>query len=532
MDSIAADPNVTGEDIGQRVILPSSFLGSTCNMIQNSQDALAINCHFKGADLFITATANPHWPEIKNELLPGQDYSDQPDLIVQVFHQKMKELIKDIEEKQIFGKCVARVHTIKFQKRSLPHVHMIVFLDQDSKLHTPDDVDSTISAELPDPDTEPELFDLVVKHMIHTPCGANGDPDSPCIKDGCCSKCFPKGFQEQTSVTEDSYAQLCRQNNGRKAIVTRKNQQYKVDNCYVVAYSCYLLWKYQCHINVECIASIRAIKYIYKYVYKGHDRTIAEIARNNNEVQQYLDAHYVSACEALWQLFHFCMHKEVPNIVWLQVHLPDLQWHTFNPACHQDLHQVVEDASNQDTTLTAWFKSNSAHIAGHNLLYQDYPSMFTWDKKACKWNPRVLNRKMTAIGRMYYVHATSGEQFYLQLLLTVVAGATSSEKIHLFGSSMLIIRRSRDIWQQSIYQPSMLSSGQHSAKLLMQLNNRLGSLSFFMVQVEQEKHMCTIHYPTIFGAREKLFFVLPLQALHLCCYWMVEPHIPHSSPYP
>jgi hypothetical protein len=147
MDSIAANPNVTGEDIGQRVILPSSFSGSTRNMIQNCQDALAINYHFKGADLFITATANPHWPDIKNELLPGQDYSDRPDLIVRVFHQKMKELIKDIEERQIFGKCVARVHTIEFQKHSLPHMHMIVFLDQDSKLHTPDDVDSTISAE-------------------------------------------------------------------------------------------------------------------------------------------------------------------------------------------------------------------------------------------------------------------------------------------------------------------------------------------------------------------------------------------------
>ncbi|TFK17037.1 hypothetical protein FA15DRAFT_546240, partial [Coprinopsis marcescibilis] len=59
MDAIAADPNVNGEQIGVRVILPSSFSGSTRNMIQNCQDALAINHHFKGADLFITATANP-----------------------------------------------------------------------------------------------------------------------------------------------------------------------------------------------------------------------------------------------------------------------------------------------------------------------------------------------------------------------------------------------------------------------------------------------------------------------------------------
>lgn len=36
------------------------------------------------------------------------------------------------------------------------------------------------------------------------------------------------------------------------------------------------------------------------------------------------------------------------------------------------------------------------------------------------------------------------------------------------------------------------------------------------------------NYATIFGAREKLFFVLPPRALHLCCYWVVRPHIPHS----
>ena len=48
MDAVTIDPNATGENIGQRTILPSSFSGSTRNMIQNCQDALAINCYFGG----------------------------------------------------------------------------------------------------------------------------------------------------------------------------------------------------------------------------------------------------------------------------------------------------------------------------------------------------------------------------------------------------------------------------------------------------------------------------------------------------
>jgi hypothetical protein len=35
--------------------------------------------------------------------------------------------------------------------------------------------------------------------------------------------------------------------------------------------------RYQCHINVEVCSSITAVKYLYKYVYKGHDRALAVV---------------------------------------------------------------------------------------------------------------------------------------------------------------------------------------------------------------------------------------------------------------
>src|SRR5271155_1942094 len=89
-DAVAADPTLNQHDVGQHIILPFTFSGSSRNMIQHCQDALTINHYFHGADPFLTMTANPNWPEIKEALLPGQTASDRPDLVDRVFHAKVK----------------------------------------------------------------------------------------------------------------------------------------------------------------------------------------------------------------------------------------------------------------------------------------------------------------------------------------------------------------------------------------------------------------------------------------------------------
>ena len=86
---------------------------------------------------------------------------------------------------------------------------MIIFLHPDSKLYTPEDIDTLLSAEFPDEEEEPELFELVKKFMVYTPCGAE-DPNAPCMHDGKCSKGFLKPFREQTTVNGDSYSNLRR----------------------------------------------------------------------------------------------------------------------------------------------------------------------------------------------------------------------------------------------------------------------------------------------------------------------------------
>jgi hypothetical protein len=52
----------------------------------------------------------------------------------------------------------------------------------------------------------------------------------------------------------------------------------ELDNRWVVLHNVYLLTKYDAHINVEVCNNIRVVKYLFKYVYKGHDRVTVEIS--------------------------------------------------------------------------------------------------------------------------------------------------------------------------------------------------------------------------------------------------------------
>jgi hypothetical protein len=427
-DAVAANVDADSNELGTRFILPSSFTGSTRNMQQHCQDALAINRYFGGGDLFITMTANPTWPEVQSALFLGQTASDRPDVVVRVFKAKLESLIGDIK-RGLLGKINAYLYTIEFQKRGLPHAHIIVFLKPHAKLRTPADIDSLMSSEFPD--DNPELLELILKMMVHTPCGPQNS-SAPCMVNGKCSKGFPKPFLEETSVTEDSYARTRRRNTGQTYVIGTGTRVKQVDNRWVVCHSKYLIWKYRCHINVESIASVKAIKYIYKYVYKGHDRTTMEFGTCRDEIKLYLDARYVSSCEAHWRLYLFDMQEHIPPIIRLQVHLPDQHSVVFNPERDGNIQDVLASRGNVDTTLTGWFKANAElppEIV-HNLLYQNFPSKLVWSKKNHKWTVR---EKGFAVGRMYHAHPTSGERFYLRLLLTRVKGATSFDDLKFFG---------------------------------------------------------------------------------------------------
>jgi hypothetical protein len=90
-----------------------------------------------------------------------------------------------------------------------------------------------------------------------------------------------------------------------------------LDNRWVVPYNPTLLRMYDCHINVEVCSSIKAVKYIYKYIHKGHDRasvTVIDVdgGQSINEIDNFRDARWVSPQEALWRIYSFDLHGISP----------------------------------------------------------------------------------------------------------------------------------------------------------------------------------------------------------------------------
>ncbi|CAN0897214.1 ATP-dependent DNA helicase PIF1 [Linum grandiflorum] len=286
-----------------RTINPSSFTGSVRYMQQLYQDAMAVCGHYKNPDLFITFTYKPM-------------------VIARVFRMRLELLKKDLKKKHYFGRSIA--------------------------------------AELPDPLLDPVGYESVTKFMLHGPCGQMR-PSSPCMKDNKCAKFFPKPFAPETTFDKNGYVTYRRRATNISAIKSGAN----LDNSYVVPYNRDLVVKYQAHINVEICHKGQLIKYLFKYITKGPDRS--EVLAENSQ----------------------------PSDI-------------------------------EKTMLTEWFQLNTSYPSARKYTYSDIPQAFVWDKQCSQWTPR---KKGFAIGRIYSIPPKSGDTFYLRLLLTKIPGALSYESL-------------------------------------------------------------------------------------------------------
>jgi hypothetical protein len=264
-DSIRHDDVL--QNTGKRVILPSSHVGSDRYMQQMFQDGMAIVRVHGKPHLFVTVTCNPKWPEILAEVaVTGGTHQDRPDTVARVFRLKLKAIEEDLYKNGVFGKSVAHLRVVEFQKRGLPHAHILLILAKEDAPQSPDDWHEFVQAELPDATLHPTLFEILSKNNMHGPC-----KDKPCGKgmvDGVCGKKYPKPFRDA-----DTLGAFDKPEYQRRDMAGGGNDA----NAMVVAHNWFLSWKYQCHINVEVCSSVSSVKYLYKYVCKGHDRVAATV---------------------------------------------------------------------------------------------------------------------------------------------------------------------------------------------------------------------------------------------------------------
>ncbi|XP_027177834.1 uncharacterized protein LOC113776981 [Coffea eugenioides] len=352
-------------NVGQHIILPPSFIGGPRNMRRKYMDAMTLVQKYGKPDIFLTMTCNPNWPEIKEHLIDKEEAQNRPDLLARVFHAKLEQLKDELLKKCIFGEVSAYTYVIEYQKCGLPHAHFLLILKSKFKMYTPEEYDKIVCAEISNKEKNEHLYNLVIKHMLHGPCGSL-DPTSVCMrKNRTCKNNFLKNFCEETIQTLNAYPEYRRRDDG----VQIKIKSALLDNRWVVPYNPYLLAKFDCHLNVEICSTIKTVKYIYKYIYKGHDRTNFCVVNNKSDLEIDEIKQYVSA---------------------------------------------RTDKAAQDL----------------NCTYVDFPDHFVWLPKQKYWK---LGERGESIGRIMIDHPSEGERYYLRLLLSKVRCPTSFDDLRTFN---------------------------------------------------------------------------------------------------
>ena len=381
--------------------------------------------------LFITMTCNPNHPQILRALPHGASPADRPDIVLRVFYQQVHQLLFMLMAKKIPGwegiKGIIKV--IEFQKRGLPHVHILAILDRVGSM-TEDEIDKYAKAEIPDKEVDEEDWKNVVTFMLHKPCGEL-NPDAACCQNkyGTCESGFPEDYCSQSYFDEEDgtavYRRRSPEDGGGSHVV--KNMRIGKERCDfqytsrdVVSHNLFLLKTFKCHINVKICSSLKVIKYLLWYPFKGESRVIGSIedTEAEDEVKVFEDMRTVGATEAFWRFYQFPLHTRYPKVYSLDIHLEDQQQIYFEDTT---VMQEVLQGEPKKTQLISFFEYNQ-HNGGVNteLKYIDFPEKLWYNQKDKCWllrrnqNPGL---KQECIGRLPFLTPDNGDVFYLRMIL-------------------------------------------------------------------------------------------------------------------
>jgi hypothetical protein len=113
---------------------------------------------------------------------------------------------------------------------------------------------------------------------------------------------------------------------------------------------------FNCHINVEVCSSIKSVKYVFKYVYMGHDMTTVHVEPDGteqiNEINNFQDACWVSPPEAMWRIFGFSLSEIHPSVRMLTIHLPNQQQIRYSEK--ENLAEVADKETSHRSNVTCF----------------------------------------------------------------------------------------------------------------------------------------------------------------------------------
>ncbi|KAJ6038891.1 hypothetical protein N7460_007608 [Penicillium canescens] len=412
-------PNPDIPDLFENKI-PAGFMGSRAWASDQVADSLAIARQLAKPSLFLTMTTNPNWPEIQSQLLPGQHFTDIPAVVCRAFHGRLCGLKAFMREK--FGGLLYEICVTEFQKRGLPHAHLVVKLQHELPLSQ---LDGFICAELPDPDEDPALHAAIGRFHMHSQNHLDRST-SRCNRDGRCIYEYPQPINNQTYMDDLG-----------RVHYRRRKQEDRWVTPHVPA----LVHLLDCHIYADVCSTATIFLYLFKYLFKGPDRARFGIralhdARADGEDDQidefrdYMNARYLSSSEAVYRILNFHTVSKRPGVRCLSVHLEGKNLGR--------MHDRNQPGYSEMSDLLWYFKRPSTETFS-GLKYTEFFSLYyletvpldvplhrgqtliatvTTEKGPCQ---KVLRRRVRQpiITRLQTLPLRLKETFYLRALLQV-----------------------------------------------------------------------------------------------------------------
>ncbi|KAL5186650.1 ATP-dependent DNA helicase PIF1 [Glycine soja] len=146
--------------------------------------------------------------------------------------------------------------------------------------------------------------------------------------------------------------------------------------------------------------------------------------KSGNVFGPILACKYVSAPETCWKIFAFPMHERAPAVERLYFHLENQQSVYWKDS--QEIGTVLAKSTIKESMFTAWMDSNKIYHHGRDLTYAEYVSKFVYDARKRCWKPR---KQGNTIGRLIWVPPSSGELFYMRMMLSSAKGSQCYEDI-------------------------------------------------------------------------------------------------------
>ncbi|KAL3122114.1 hypothetical protein niasHT_001654 [Heterodera trifolii] len=206
--------------LGSVYLMPQTFAGSRQYYQQKYADLMTIvrnlgNPTWLGLS---PSPGNPSWPELKEALQGRQQYTHRADIVCRIFMDKAAEFVRDLVEKNVLGKVAGWCYSVEHQKRGMPHIHMLLILQERERVLTPENVDQYVFARIPplppmedmsvEANQQRRLWHYVTTMMLH-------DCNSACTEVDeqgrtRCRKHFPKPYSDLTELSEVRYTSYVR----------------------------------------------------------------------------------------------------------------------------------------------------------------------------------------------------------------------------------------------------------------------------------------------------------------------------------